>query len=64
MRSLRKSVSRRLALQVVPGALVLGTSCVDSLRESVVSGSLGFVEGTATAILEGLFPADALLPES
>ena len=59
----RKFVVRRLAGLLVPGAFVLGTSCVESVRESLVDGSLGFVEDTAAAILEGLFPADALLPE-
>jgi hypothetical protein len=60
----RKFVVRRLAGLLVPGALVLGTSCVESVRESFVNGSLGFVEDTAATILEGLFPADAFLPAS
>jgi hypothetical protein len=46
----------------VPGALVLGSSCVESIRESAVDGSLGFVEDTATSILEQLFPADVFAP--
>jgi hypothetical protein len=58
----RKFVVRRLAGLLIPGALVLGTSCAQSVRESVVSAGLGFVESTAAAILEGLFPADAFLP--
>jgi len=58
----RKYVVRRLAGLVVPGAFVLGTSCVESIRESLVDGSLGFVEDTAAAILEQLFPADAFVP--
>lgn len=62
MRSLRKSVGRRLAALVVPGAFVLGTSCAESIRESFVDGSLGYVEDTASSILEQLFPADALVP--
>ena len=56
MRNLRKSVSRRLAALVVPGALVLGSSCVENLRESVVSGGLGFVEDAAVVIFETLIP--------
>ncbi len=63
MRDLRKSFRRRLAVLVVPGGLMLGTSCAESVRESVVSGSLGFVEDTTAAVLEALFPADALVPE-
>lgn len=60
----RKFVVRRLAGLVVPGALVLGTSCAHSVRDSVVSAGLGFVEDTAASILEQLFPADAFLPAS
>lgn len=60
----RKFVVRRLAGLLIPGAFVLGTSCAESIRESAVNGSLGFVEDTAAAILEGLFPADAFLPEN
>ncbi len=56
MRSLRKSVSRRLAALVVPGALVLGTSCAENLRESLVSGGLGFAEDSAVLLLERLIP--------
>ena len=58
----RKFVVRRLVGLAVPGAFVLGTSCVESIRESAVDGSLGFVEDTATSILEQLFPADAFGP--
>jgi hypothetical protein len=58
----RKFVVRRLAGLVVPGALVLGTSCAHSVRDSVVSAGLGFVESTATTILDSL--ADAFLPAS
>jgi len=47
-----------LAALVVPGSLVLGTSCVESLRESVVSGGLGFVEDAAVVILETLIPVE------
>jgi hypothetical protein len=45
-----------LAALVVPGALVLGTSCVENLRESAVSGGLGFVEDAAVVVLEALIP--------
>ena len=58
----RKFVVRRLAGFVVPGALIMGTSCVESIRESLVDGSLGFVEDTAASILEQLFPADVFEP--
>ena len=58
----RKFVVLRLAGLVVPGAFVLGTSCVESIRESFVDGSLGFVEDTATSILESF--ADAIRPAS
>jgi hypothetical protein len=63
MLSLRKSIRRRLAVLLVPGGMVLGTSCAESVRESVVDGSLGFVEDTAAAVLEAWFPADALVPQ-
>lgn len=59
-RPFRKFVVLRLAGLVVPGAFVLGTSCAESVRESVVSAGLGFVESTATTILDSL--AAALLP--
>jgi hypothetical protein len=58
----RKSLVLRLAGLAVPGAFVLGTSCVESIRESAVSGGLAFVEDSATAILDSL--AAALLPAS
>ena len=58
----RKFVVRRLAGLVVPGAFVLGASCVDSIRESAVDGSLGFIEDTTSSILEQLFPADEIVP--
>ncbi len=63
-RQFRKFVVRRLAGLVVPGAFVLGTSCAESIRESLVDGSLGYVEDTASSILEQLFPADAIVPAS
>jgi len=58
----RKFVVRRLVGLAVPGAFILGASCVENIRESAVNGSLGFVEDTTAAILEQLFPADALVP--
>ncbi len=58
----RKLVVRRLVGLMVPGAFVLGSSCVESVRESMVNGSLGFVEDTAMSILEQLFPADVFEP--
>ena len=61
-RQFRNFLVRRLAGLVVPGALVLGTSCVESIRESAVDGSLGFVEDTAASILEQWFPADVFVP--
>ena len=63
MRSpLRKFVVRRLAGLVVPGAFVLGSSCVESIRESAVDGGLAFVEDSTTAILDSL--AEAISPAS
>ena len=58
----RKFVVRRLAGWAVPGAFILGASCAESVRESAVDGSLGFIEDTATSILEQLFPADMFEP--
>ena len=58
----RKSFVRRLVGLAVPGAFVLGSSCVESIRESAVDGSLAFVEDTATALLESV--ADAIVPPS
>ena len=46
----RRFVVRRLVGMAVPGAFVLGTSCVESIRESAFDGSLGFVEDTAASI--------------
>jgi len=42
--------------------MVLGTSCAEEIRQSVVAGSLGFVEDTAATILEAFVPVDELLP--
>jgi hypothetical protein len=58
----RKFIVLRLVGLAVPGAFVLGASCADSIRESFVDGSLGFVEDTASSILEQLFPADMFEP--
>jgi len=58
----RKFIVRRLVGFMVPGALVLGTSCLESVRESAVNGSLGFIEDTAASILDQLFPADMFEP--
>jgi len=58
----RKFVIRRLAGLVVPGAFVLGSSCAESIRESAVDGSLGFIENTTASILDQLFPADLFEP--
>ena len=60
--SFHKFVVHRLVGLVVPGAFILGTSCVESIRESFVDGSLGFVEDTASSILESF--ADAIRPAS
>lgn len=62
MRKMRKSAQRRLAAWILPGGLVLGTSCAENVRESLVGGGLGFVEDTAASILEQLFPADSFVP--
>jgi len=51
-----------LAGLVVPGAFVLGSSCVESIRESAVDGGLAFVEDSTTAILDSL--AEAISPAS
>jgi len=58
----RKFVFPRLVGLVVPGAFVLGSSCAESIRESAVDGSLGFIEDTAASMLEQLFPADMFEP--
>lgn len=63
MRRMRKSIQRRLAAWILPGGMILGTSCAESVREAAVDGSLGFVEDTAAAVLEAWFPADALVPQ-
>lgn len=43
---------------MLPGAMALGTSCAESIRESVVSGSLGFIEDSAAALLDSLVPVE------
>jgi hypothetical protein len=61
MRKLRVTVGRRIAALLLPGGLVLGTSCAESIRESAVDGSLSFVEDTANAVLESLIPVGDFL---
>jgi len=61
MQNARKSIRRRLAVLFVPGGMVLGTSCVESIRESIVSGGLGFVEDTATVLLESVISVEDFL---
>ncbi len=62
MRSQFRSVARRLAVLIVPGAMALGTSCVENIRESAVDGGLGFVEDSAAAVLEAIIPVADFLP--
>jgi hypothetical protein len=46
---------------VASGGTVLGTSCMEDVRDAAVSGGLDFVESTATLVLESLIPIDETL---
>jgi hypothetical protein len=63
---MKKKPGRRLGAWVVlavPGASLMGTSCLEDVRQSLVAGGLDFVESSATELLEAAFPLDALLPD-
>lgn len=47
----------------VPGAAVFGTSCIEDVRNSVIAGSLDFVEDSTITVLESLIPVGEILPE-
>lgn len=50
----------KLARLVLPGALILGTSCAYNVRKSLVSAGLDFVKGTAGDVLDEFFPVQDL----
>ena len=62
MQTQSRSVKRahKLARLVLPGALILGTSCAYNVRKSLVSAGLDFVKGTAGDVLDELFPVQDL----
>lgn len=47
----------------VPGAAVFGTSCIEDVRNSVIAGSLDFVEDSTITVLDSLIPVGEILPE-
>ena len=51
----------RTLVLIASGGTVLGTSCMDDVRNAAVSGGLDWVESTATLVLESLFPVDERL---
>lgn len=51
----------RAMLWIIPGSMILGTSCVGDIRKSIVAAGLGFVEDSAGAFLESTFPVSDLL---
>ena len=55
-------IVRNALIWGVPGAVALGTSCVESIRDSIVSGGLDYVEGTTESILDAVVPVDELIP--
>lgn len=48
----------RWGLIALPGSTLLGTSCAEDIRLSLVSAGLDFIEGSAGTILEALFPVE------
>lgn len=50
-----------LAMWVVPGTGVLGTSCLYDVRKSVVAAGLDFVNSGADLVLADLFPLKDIL---
>lgn len=54
-------VMRRALLWAVPSAMALGTGCLYDVRQSVVAAGLDFVEGTASTLIETLFPVADIL---
>ena len=61
-RFLRRRMIRGIMVLGIPGAMTLGTSCAEAIRDSVVSAGLSFVEDTAGAFLEAVVPVDAVIP--
>lgn len=55
-------VVRGLAL-TGSGAVVLGTSCVEDIRDAAISGGLDFVTASAEEILDSVFTFDDSLAE-
>ena len=51
----------RILVRLAPGSLLFGSSCLSDLRDSLVAGTLDFVEGTATDTLTTLLPISDLL---
>lgn len=52
---------RALARFVLPGMLILGTSCAYNIRKSLVAAGLDFVKGAAGDFLDAAFPVSDLL---
>lgn len=57
-RSKQKMRLSKCTLLLVPGASLLGTSCAEDLRLSIVAAGLDFVESSAGTILETLIPVE------
>jgi len=60
-KSKRSQMAFRLARFVLPGALILGTSCAYNVRKSLVAAGLDFVKGSAGDVLGTLFPVGDIL---
>lgn len=45
-------------LIALPGSALLGTSCAEDVRLSLVSAGLDFIESSAGTVLETLIPVD------
>lgn len=61
---MRKSMTirNRFLAMAVPGALALGTSCANEIRDAAVSAGLDFAEDTFGLILETLIPVEEFIP--
>ena len=51
----------RAAAWIILGAAVMGSDCGEGTKESIMVAGFDFVEETATAILNTLFPITAFL---